>query len=349
MREYIHQRVSELQNLLPRDSVFFISNPSDIFYLTGQDLGSDGFLLLTSKKAFFISDSRYREELQMASDFFIPVEIELNLFKTVAMLLPDSINVVFVQGPCQIRWVEELQKTSSREIRYSLELDNKIRYMRAIKNEQEIKILRQNFSIHRQVLTRWQEGILGKSEKDAKNTWICLVHEFGAEGVSFDAIVAVGPSASRPHYKAGKRRITGRVPLLFDSGLKRSGYCTDLTRIFFVDRMNHRQRRLFELVKEAQELAISSIRPGISAKDLDRLVRDFFRRYGVDRYFIHGLGHGLGIDVHESPTISSRSSDELKPGMVFTIEPGLYIEGKFGVRIEDVVVVTQKGCKVISR
>ncbi len=348
MNEFVLKRVSDLQALLPKSTAFFISNPSDVFYLSGKDLGPDAFLLLTPKRRYFVSDARYREELKGVQGF-VPVEMELDLFSTISDLLPNSIKRVAVQGRCPIAWVKSLAKASGREVDYLPEMDKRLRQMRMVKDDLELVILKENFSLHQKALRIWQEGLVGLKEREAGLKWNCLVQELGADGVSFEAIVAVGPSASRPHYRSGKRRITGKMPLLFDAGLKRKGYCTDLTRVFFTDRINQRQRRFFELVKQAQALAIESIKPGMLAKDLDGVVREFFRREGVDRYFLHGLGHGLGIDVHEGPAISFRSGDELRPGMVFTVEPGLYVEGKFGFRLEDVVVVTESGCEVISR
>ncbi len=348
MSDLAVKRIQQLQEALPKKSAFFVSNPSDIFYLTGENLGSDAFLLITSKDAFFITDSRYREELESIKGAK-GIEIELDLFSTIDRLLARSVRVIFVQGKCPIAWLTALRKSCAREVTYSKEIDDKVKAMRMIKDKEEIKILRQNFSLHKRILSRWKKEIIGKTERESALHWLYLVHRFGADDVSFPPIVAVGPSASRPHYTPGRRRITGRFPVLFDAGIKRKGYCTDLTRNFFTDRMNQRYRNFFSLVMDAQAIAISSVKPGVVAKELDRIVRNFFRRNGVEAYFLHGLGHGLGIDVHEFPVISSRSNDELKPGMVFTIEPGLYVKGKFGVRIEDVVVVTEDGCEVISK
>ncbi len=171
----------------------------------------------------------------------------------------------------------------------------------------------------------------------------------GSEEQAFPPLTLFKPGNSYPHNLPGDNRLGRRNLVLIDVGIKINGYSSDLTRTIPWGRVSRDEKRIIEAVNEAVEEAIDTGGPGVKAEELDMAARRILRKYGYDKYFIHGLGHGLGINVHEPPAIAPGSSIVLEPGMVFTIEPGVYIPGKLGVRIEEDVVVTEKGLKVLSR
>jgi Xaa-Pro aminopeptidase len=170
----------------------------------------------------------------------------------------------------------------------------------------------------------------------------------GASKASFDIIVASGPNSSFPHHRTGERVIRNNEPVLVDVGADYLGYKSDLTRVFFSGKINILYRNIQEIVFKARDLAIRGIKPGKLAKDIDGLARSYIAKKGYGKYFVHSLGHGVGLEVHEGPRLSSKSGNILKAGMVLTVEPAIYIPDKFGSRVEDMVIVTRKGCEVLS-
>ena len=170
----------------------------------------------------------------------------------------------------------------------------------------------------------------------------------GAEGMSFPTIIASGTRSAIVHGRASTARIPRRGFVVCDFGVILAGYCSDRTRTVHVGRPSKEARQLYEAVLEAQEAAIAAVRPGVTAAEVDRAARLVLRKRKLDRFFTHSTGHGLGLEIHEAPRLAAGQDQQLEPGMVITIEPGAYLPGKWGVRIEDVVVVTSSGCEVLT-
>jgi Xaa-Pro aminopeptidase len=171
----------------------------------------------------------------------------------------------------------------------------------------------------------------------------------GGSGPSFDFIVASGARSALPHGVASDKRIGKNDIVTLDWGWTLDGYCTDNTRTFFMGRPKRKLKEIYEIVLEANLRAIDRVAPGVPLKEIDCAARGFIKKKGYGQKFGHGTGHGVGLEIHEPPTVGPRSKDVAKEGMVFTIEPGIYLPGIGGVRIEDVLVVTKKGCKVLTR
>jgi Xaa-Pro aminopeptidase len=188
----------------------------------------------------------------------------------------------------------------------------------------------------------------GRTERELANMLEAAMRDLGAESASFPPIVAVAERTSLPHARPTDREVASGDAILFDWGARVDGYCSDLTRMLYVDRITPFFARLHGMVHEAQRRALRMIKAGLSAKDIDGAARDFFKSKRRGKQFSHGLGHGIGLEVHEGPTVNHRSDSDLKLGMVFTVEPGLYLPGRGGVRIEDDVQVTRDGCRVLT-
>lgn len=221
--------------------------------------------------------------------------------------------------------------------------------LREIKDKDEIKALKKAAEIADKVFYRLiEEKLEGKSEKELANMIEYMIkNELGADDVSFEPIVASGPNGANPHHRPSDRKIRKGDVVIFDYGAKYLGYCSDITRTVVVESPSKEVKKVYEIVKEAQETAVQRVAEGIPVGDVDAAARRVISKYGYGEYFIHRTGHGLGIDVHEEPYISPGNTKLLKEGMVFTIEPGIYLHGKFGVRIEDdVVVLNKKGVRL---
>jgi Xaa-Pro aminopeptidase len=174
-----------------------------------------------------------------------------------------------------------------------------------------------------------------------------LARRAGAEKMSFDTIVASGPNSALPHARPSRRRI-GSGFVVLDYGVILAGYCSDMTRTVWVGRATGEARQIYAAVLEAQLAAIAAVAPGVEAQAVDGAAREVLRKHKLDKYFTHSLGHGVGLEIHEAPRLAKAQTQKLEPGMVVTIEPGVYIPGKGGVRIEDMVLVTKTGCEVLT-
>ncbi len=173
----------------------------------------------------------------------------------------------------------------------------------------------------------------------------------GAKGPSFDLIVAFGENGALPHHVTSERKLKDNEPILIDFGCVYKGYCSDITRTFFHGTPGEEFNKVYNIVKKAHDEGLKALKPGLAAKAADKVCRDIISDEGYGQYFIHSTGHGVGLEIHESPAVSSRADEKslLKKGMAVTVEPGIYLLGKFGVRIEDTALITDDGCEVLTR
>ncbi|MDD5255407.1 MAG: M24 family metallopeptidase, partial [Candidatus Omnitrophica bacterium] len=221
---------------------------------------------------------------------------------------------------------------------------------RKVKTAGELQKMREATRIAREAL-EFCRGILspGIKELEVAAEIERFIRYNGAYGPGFETIVASGPNSSRPHHLTSSRRLCAQEPVIIDLGVDYQGYNSDLTRTFFLGKMTPLFSKVYAIANEAQRRAIAAIRPQVFANKVDTCARQYITRKGYGGFFTHSLGHGVGLEVHEAPRISGTNcKDPLKTGMVFTVEPGIYLPGKFGVRIEDMVLVTRKGCEVLS-
>ena len=189
----------------------------------------------------------------------------------------------------------------------------------------------------------------GMRECDLAAEFESYIRKHGATKASFDSIVAAGENAAYPHYITGNRVLRKNDMVLCDIGALVDGYCSDLTRTFFLGSISPLGRKVYDTVARAQKLAIQAVKPGVKAAQIDRIARDEIERAGYGRRFIHGTGHGVGVEIHEAPWVSGASVDTLEAGMIITVEPGIYLQGWGGVRIEDTMLVTKTGCEILTK
>lgn len=220
---------------------------------------------------------------------------------------------------------------------------------RLLKTAEEIEFIRQAGQIVDEVVDVVRKALRpGMTELSLAAMMEFEMRKRGSEGPSFDTIVGSGPNSALPHYNAGEREIGQGEFVVLDFGAIFKGYCSDTTRTIAIGEPTPEMRKVYEIVKEAQEIGVRTVRPGIKSSEVDDAVRNYITQNGYGELFTHRTGHGLGLEVHEEPYISAISRTILQPGMVFSIEPGIYLEGQFGVRIEDIVVVTENGCERLN-
>jgi Xaa-Pro aminopeptidase len=221
--------------------------------------------------------------------------------------------------------------------------------LRAVKDEGELELLRRACAITDRVFERLTDvPFVGRSEREVAWDLAQLFHEEGGEDLAFESIVGAGPTGSRPHARAGDRKIGAGELVVIDAGCTIGGYASDYTRTFATGPLDSEAKEAYETVLLAQQAALDGIRAGISGVDADGLARRVIDESPFTGKLGHGLGHGVGLDIHEAPRLSTESSDVLEPGNVVTVEPGIYLDGKFGIRIEDDVVVTQDGIENLT-
>ena len=220
---------------------------------------------------------------------------------------------------------------------------------RMIKDADEIACIRQAVALGASLFKVAAKAIRpGNTELDVAAAMEYSARRSGAEGMSFSTIIASGKRSALVHGRASSARIPSRGFVVCDFGVILAGYCSDRTRTVHVGRANGAARELYDAVLQAQLAAIATVRPGVTAAEVDEAARGVLRRRKLARHFTHSCGHGLGLEVHEAPRLAAGQEQNLEPGMVITIEPGAYLPGKGGVRIEDVVVVTSSGCEVLT-
>lgn len=327
---------------------FLVTNFTNVRYLSGFT-GTDCWLLITPSKNFFLGDFRYllqgKNELKHSFEIKLVNGSIFNLIKDI-FLKTGMDTLCFEETNLTVAEYHQLKKEFNGKIKLVPTKDI-IEEQRQLKTENEIKLIQTAVKIAKKSLLKLRPFIKkGVTELFLKNKLEQLLRTSGAQAAAFDIIVASGPNSAMPHAKTTKRKIKENEPILIDAGADFCGYKSDLTRTFFLGKIN-RYTSYYELVVNAQDMAIKLIRPGVKIQDIDQAARAVFKKAKLDRYFGHALGHGIGLEVHEAPHISGKNKEELKAGMVFTVEPALYIPNWGGIRTEDIVVVTEKGAQIL--
>ena len=327
-----------------------VSLPANISYLT-EFLSRDAYLLVSEKGNIYFTDSRYTEE---AASFlkgkFKLKECNGSVFKRIAEV---SSALKLKRLGFEERYLPFAEYSKIKEILCGrLELipvHDIVEDGRLVKDSGEIKKIKQATRITGLAFEHIKKYIArGVKEIEVAAEFEHFIRYHGCNASAFDIIVASGPNSSQPHHLSGQRMLKENEPVLIDFGVDYQGYKSDLTRVLFLGKIKVLVRKVYDIVRKAQELAIKRVGPGAEIAAIDKVAREYIGSKGYAGYFTHNLGHGFGLEVHEDPRISGNEAAALKPGMVFTIEPGVYLPGRFGIRIEDMILVTNKGCEVLS-
>ena len=319
-------------------------------YLTGFT-GSSGFALVTAERAMLAVDFRYYEQAERESPAWEQVHVEHVYFETLGEMVAEVgvKRLGFEADHVTVAQFEELQeRVAGVELCPTKKM---VLSMRMIKDEQEVELIRAAVNCADEAFAHLQQVIHpGMREVDVAWELESYMRQHGATATSFSIIVGSGPNGAMPHATTGERVIGEGEPIVIDFGAVVEGYCSDITRTICLGHADERYMEVWNLVLAAQRTAEEQLRPGMTNKEADALAREVIKQAGYDKEFGHGLGHGVGLAIHESPGISQNAEEvTLEPGMVFTVEPGVYLPGWGGVRIEDIVVMRQGGVEVLTR
>lgn len=325
-----------------------VQNLSNIRYLSGFS-GSHAVLLISPEKKVIVSDGRYQEQIKKeVVGFETVMEGERHDIDIIKDLLSEAASVWIESEHCS---VERFNKIDERLPNATL-VPKKylVESMRITKDDDEIAVIKSALALAENALQQVYPQIKeGMTERELANILEYEMWKLGAEKESFESLVQFGPRTSLPHGKPSDAKLQHGQNILMDFGCILNGYCSDITRMAYFGEPSDEMKTVHNLVKQANENAAANIREHMTTKQADEFARSVIRNGGYGDQFVHGLGHGLGIDIHEDPRLTYRSDETLKAGNVVTIEPGIYLEGKGGVRLEDTAVVTEDGCEVLNQ
>ncbi len=349
---------NRLQNLRQRlvdmelDAIF-VSQPENRYYLSGFD-GSSGFLLITPQNTILATDFRYIEQARIQAPDYESFQITNDVVEWLPQLAADlglgklGFEAGHVTFTIYRRLTEALKKGQSR---LSLvPIDGLVESLRAIKEPEEIELMTKASELTDDALNYIQGEIhVGMSEQEVAWEIEKFLREHGSQSLPFDIMVASGPNSVLPHAKPSSRAIQSNEPIIIDIGARVSGYCGDLSRTICLGTPDATFNKVYDIVLGAQLTAIAIVKEGMTGEEADSLAREVIEQAGYGEAFGHGLGHGVGLVPHEPPRLGPNSTEHLVNGMVFTIEPGIYLTGWGGIRIEDVVIMENGKLRVITK
>ena len=343
-------RISYLRDQISKTEIdtLFISNKDNIRYYSGFT-GTFAFLLISESKAIIITDSRYTLRAEEESP-----DYEIYQLKSGDNWIENSTNlaktkIIGYEGDyVSVNLLNQLQKKAEKINKWK-DFSEKITLGRIIKSDEETEILQKTINISDSAFNNVSKKIVtGMTEKDVGWEMEKEMRELGAESPSFDTIVASGINGSKPHHSPTDKLISDNEAITIDMGAKYKGYCSDLTRTIFIGDPDEKFKKIYTTVLKAQLISMETAKPDMTGEEIDKIARDIITSEGYGEYFGHSLGHGVGIEIHENPGVGPNSKNNIKPGMVYTIEPGIYIENWGGIRIEDMVIMTENGNNLLS-
>jgi len=341
----LHQQFHEL-----RVDGLLITHLPNIRYLCGFT-GSAGILVIEPHKAVLFTDGRYTQQAREETRSAKP-RITKNPLAAAAEHLstyPAARRLGIEATHMTVAEKKNLRSMLPRNCKI-VAAPPAVERMRMVKDGDEISKIRAACALGVELFNRLTTLVRpGERESKAAADLEFAARTGGAEQMAFPTIIASGGRSSLPHGRASNTPMPRRGFVVCDFGVILAGYCSDMTRTLHLGRPSPEARTLYEAVLEAQKSAVASTKPGVTVGEVDAVARKLLQKYNLRRFFSHSTGHGLGLEIHEAPRVASGQSEVLRPGMVITIEPGIYLPGRWGVRIEDTVVVTENGCEILTR
>lgn len=353
-------RIKNLRAVLAERAMegLLVSIAADIRYLSGFS-GSNGLLLVFPNRTILLTDSRYGEQARresLSSGVRVAVTAQLYAEACKLALRAGVQRLCYDSSQVTVALLARLQASlpqgtaKSQRIKFFCALpESPVAGLRAIKDRPELHAMEAAASLGCDVFEAALPHLRpGVAEVAVAAELEYAARKLGAEGMSFATIVASGKRSALPHGQASAQKLPRKGFVTLDFGVILDGYCSDMTRTVYLGRPTREERRAYEAVLEAELAGVAAVRPGVAAGAVDAACRQVLRRHGLGKYFSHSTGHGVGLAIHEGPRIGSKVREPLLEGMVVTIEPGVYIPGCFGVRIEDMVVVEAQGARVLT-
>ena len=330
-----------------RAQAFLSTSLPNVRYLSGFT-GSNAALLITAERALLFTDPRYQAQAPNQSDCDVKIAkgpLTKEVTKWIKRLKLKR--VAFEQN--RISFDEHRQLAEAAAPARLHPISDAVEHLRRVKSSAEVAMIRASVQVNSaalyEALQRFKPTM---TEIDLAAEIEYRMRRLGAEGTAFETIVASAARSALPHARPTNNPIASDQLLLVDMGARVAGYCSDMTRTHVIGKLNPKMRRMYRAVLESQLAAVNEVRPGVTCAAVDRAARDVLRGFGFDKLFIHSTGHGLGLEIHEAPRVGRKERTKLEPGMVITIEPGVYLENLGGIRIEDTVAVTSSGCEVLT-
>jgi Xaa-Pro aminopeptidase len=346
-------RLNALRALMAKEDLqaMLVTHLPDVRWLCGFS-GSNAALAVTAKKAVMFTDGRYTVQAKQEVRGARVAIAKSALKEACALLETEAKRAGYDPEHTTVSALETMRGAVSGKIRRSFFTAVKrplVAELRMVKDAGELRLMEKSAALGDKIFS----AVLGHIQSGVTETEIAASLEFfarslGAEGMSFDTIVASGKRSALPHGKASTQRTPRNGFVVLDFGVILNGYCSDMTRTVGVGKLTSKERAAYDAVLEAQQAGVAAVKPGATCGAVDEAARSVLRKAGLAKYFTHSTGHGVGLEIHEAPRLATEQTLELKPGMVVTVEPGIYIAGEFGIRIEDMVAVTQRGNKVLT-
>ena len=342
------ERVARIRERLQAEGadVFLISNPVNRRYITGFT-GSAGLVWISSTKQAILTDFRYVEQVKAECPGWELIRIETYNDALEELIKGENIrSIVFEEEHVTVKQLREWQDRFAVELKGS---SGWVEELRMCKTPAEIEHIRRAAQIGDEAFAELLPNIKsGRTEREIALELEYLMRRKGASAMSFAPIVASGPQSALPHARPGERILSYGDFVVMDFGCVVNGYCSDMTRTIVIGEPEERHLLIYDLVLKAQVEAVEAVAPGKTGAEIDAIAREIIAEAGYSDYFGHGLGHSVGLEVHENPRLSKTDQTVLAPGMIVTVEPGVYLPGFGGVRIEDLVVVTEDGHEVLT-
>lgn len=344
-------RIEGIRNSFPQHKIdsFLVKNLANIRYISGFS-GSAASVLITGDKNYFVTDFRYKTQsgVEVNDDFEKIIYVQNSNAFLGDLIKANGLTSIGFESNFLTYHDALSLKDSFKETGF-VPVNGLVESIVSSKNDKEIELTRKAVEITDRTFNELLNIIKpGMTEREVSAHISYLQKMYGADGDSFDAIVAAGERSAFPHARATDRKINSGELLKLDFGCVVDGMKSDMTRTIAIGNIPEECKKIYNIVKEAQQRALDNVKAGIKAKDLDAFARNFIKESGYGNNFGHGLGHGLGYDIHEAPALNERSDYILKENNIITIEPGIYVEGLGGVRIEDDVVVKNEGCEILT-
>jgi Xaa-Pro aminopeptidase len=346
-RDVLRKRIVAIRRQLNKRNIncLLLTKPTNVTYATGF-LGDDSWAVIAKGRVYLLTDSRYTEQAQGECPHCTIIQRTAPLPQALARLVKKlkSIRTVTVEKSASIEDFEQIKKAVKSRLKSVAGI---IETFRSIKDGTEVAAIKAAASIAakalKQILPRIRPGV---TENELAGILDFQVRKLGATS-SFETIVAFGPNASRPHHRPTTKKLKNKDTVLIDFGAKYKGYSSDITRCFALGRANAFYKKVYDVVERAQAAAIKMIKAGVNMVQIDAAAREVICKTDLPVYG-HGTGHGFGLEIHELPFLKPESEGNLMAGQIITIEPGVYIPGKVGVRIEDDILVTDTGCQILT-
>ena len=325
-----------------------VTSPANVRYLTGY-AGSNGILLLTKSESHFFTDPRYALEVAQQITCKVHVEKKALLVAVVSVIKRKRLKKIGFEA-AWLRYEDYIKVKEELPLGSQLHpITRVIEEQRMVKSASELDLIRRSVATNSEAYSKTIRRVhAGAREIDIAAELDYQMRALGAEKAAFETIVAAGPRSALPHAHPTPHRLGENELLLIDMGASQEGYASDMTRVAHTGVPPKRVLRLYKAVLEAQLAAIGAVRAGITTGEVDAAARNVLKRHQLDRAFVHSTGHGLGLEIHEPPRIARKDKTKLQAGMAITIEPGAYIDGLGGIRIEDTVLVTEHGCEILT-